>query len=79
MRPKPIIVAIEKAGSVKALAGLIGVTPQCISQWKRVPVEHVRIIENITGMPRHEIREDVYEVPPAAKGRAVSARPGKAA
>ena len=61
MRPKPISLAIEKAGSVKALALLCGVAPQSISQWARVPIDHVKTIERLTGLPKHEIRGDVYE------------------
>ncbi len=64
MRPEPIRLAIEKAGSVKALAVIIGVRPQGISQWKRVPQEHVRAIEALTGLPKHVIRPDVYDLPP---------------
>jgi DNA-binding transcriptional regulator YdaS (Cro superfamily) len=63
MRPGPIKLAIEKAGSVKALASRIGITPQSVSQWRRVPVEHVRAIEAITGLPKHEIRADVFDAP----------------
>jgi len=63
MEPNPIKVAIEKAGSVKALAELVGVKPQAISQWRRVPVEHVRAIAGLTGLPKHQIRPDVFDAP----------------
>ena len=63
MRPEPITKAIEEAGSVKALAEIVGVTPQGVSQWKRVPQKHVRAIEALTGIPRHIIRDDVYDAP----------------
>lgn len=66
MRPKPITLAIQKAGSVKALAVLCGVAPQAISQWKHVPIDHVRTVETLTGLPRHEIRGDVYDAPGAS-------------
>lgn len=69
MRPEPITKAIEKAGSVKALAELVGVTPQGVSQWKRVPQKHVKAIEALTGLPLHVIRKDVYDAP---VGQAVS-------
>ena len=60
--------ALEKA---KKLAGgnsglstaIGGVTPQAISQWVRVPVGRVLDVERITGIPRHELRPDIYPAP----------------
>ncbi|HEY8685938.1 MAG TPA: Cro/CI family transcriptional regulator [Chloroflexota bacterium] len=63
MRPDPISKAIEKAGSVKALAEALGIKPQGISQWKHIPIEHARTIETLTGIPRHELRPDVWDAP----------------
>lgn len=60
MRPNPVAKAIEKAGSVKALAERCGIAPQAISQWKRVPIEHARLVAGLTGLPLHEIRPDVW-------------------
>ena len=37
--------AIEAAGNGKALAGRIGVTPQALSQWSRVPPRRVLDVE----------------------------------
>jgi DNA-binding transcriptional regulator YdaS (Cro superfamily) len=59
--------AIERAGSVKALAQLCGVAPQAISQWKHIPIDHIRTIEDLIKLPRHEIRPDVYDAPKAAE------------
>lgn len=47
-------------GLAKAIGGL---TPQAISQWKRVPVDRVLDVERITGIPRHELRPDIYPAP----------------
>lgn len=56
--------AIEKAGSQQALAELIGVRQSHVSNWlnrnKRVPAERVLTIEKATGVPRHELRPDIY-------------------
>jgi DNA-binding transcriptional regulator YdaS (Cro superfamily) len=60
MTSDPIAKAIEKAGSVKALAEQLGIKPQGISQWKRVPIEHARTISALTDTPLHEIRPDVW-------------------
>lgn len=66
MQPDPIKTAIEKAGSVKALAESLGIKPQAISQWKHVPVEHARVIEALTGIPKHNFRPDVWDAPEEA-------------
>lgn len=57
--------AIRRAGSVKALAEVAGVRPQAISQWRHIPVERVVRISEALGMPRHELRPDIYEAPKA--------------
>jgi len=66
MRPTPIARAIERAGSVKALADAAGVKPQAISQWRRIPSDRVVRISEATGMSRHELRPDLYEQPGAS-------------
>lgn len=55
--------AIEAAGNRTALAKAIGVTPQNIMQWERVPAERVIAVEAATGLPREYLRPDVFAVP----------------
>lgn len=53
--------AKEIAGGPAALAKAIGgVTPQAVSQWKKVPAERVLDVERITGVSRHGLRPDVF-------------------
>jgi DNA-binding transcriptional regulator YdaS (Cro superfamily) len=59
-RMTPLDRAAAIAGSWKALAGFIGVTPQAISQWKRVPSSRVIAVERATGVCRHDLRPDLY-------------------
>ena len=63
MRLDPIRKAIEKTGSVKALAEALGIKPQGIPQWKHVPIQHARTIEILTGIPLHQLRPDVWRAP----------------
>jgi len=36
---------------------------QSIYSWKRIPAERVLDIERATGVPRHELRPDIYPAP----------------
>lgn len=59
--------AVEAVGGVTRMAEAIGVTRSAVSQWPRVPVERVLDVERISGIPRHELRPDIY---PAPEGQA---------
>ena len=53
------------AGGPSGLARILGIAPQAISQWKRVPAERVLKIEQHTGVSRHDLRPDLYPREPA--------------
>ncbi len=55
--------AIRIAGGNQRLAEAIGCSPQAISLWDKVPHLRVLAIERATGVPRSELRPDLY--PPA--------------
>lgn len=52
--------AKKVAGSNKALAYAIGVTPQALSQWQEVPPLRVIAVERVTGISRSLLRPDIY-------------------
>ncbi len=54
--------AIDLAGGVRALARRLGITPQAISQWKRVPAARVLAVERATSgtVARTMLRPDLY-------------------
>lgn len=57
--------AIDNAKSQQALAELLGIKSPSITEWKRsgrVPATRVLDIERLTGVPRHELRPDIYPV-----------------
>jgi DNA-binding transcriptional regulator YdaS (Cro superfamily) len=56
--------AISKVGTALRLAQLLGLSPQAVSQWRRVPVSRVLDVERLSDVPRHELRPDIYPAPP---------------
>lgn len=37
------------------------ISPQAISQWGEVPAERLLDVERVTGVPRQQLRPDLYE------------------
>ena len=53
-------------GSAQRLAEALRVTPQAVSQWRRVPLLRCAEVERLTGIPRHELRPDFFQAPTGA-------------
>lgn len=60
MRDRGMERALSVVGGVSSLARLIGVSQPAISGWKRIPSERVLAVEQLTGIPRTELRPDLY-------------------
>lgn len=45
------------------LARKLGITHGAVYQWDKVPAERVLDVERLTGIPRHELRPDIYPAP----------------
>ena len=58
--------AITRAGGTSALARALGISQAAISQWRQVPYSRVLTVEQITGVPRYELRPDIYGQKPEA-------------
>lgn len=43
------------------------ITRSAISQWTKIPVDRVPEVEQVTGIPRHELRPDRADLFPAPK------------
>jgi DNA-binding transcriptional regulator YdaS (Cro superfamily) len=65
--------AVRAAGGVTRLSEALGVTRSAVSQWPRVPAERVLKVEELTKVPRHELRPDIY--PPPEKEKAAKPVP----
>jgi TorA maturation chaperone TorD len=62
MRDSGIDKAICAAGGVGALARKLGIAQPSVSNWSRVPAERVIAVEAVTGVPRTELRPDLYDL-----------------
>ena len=52
--------AARKVGSIAALARELNVTRQTLYNWQRVPADYVVQIEKTSGVPREELRPDLF-------------------
>ncbi|RXT54131.1 molecular chaperone [Bradyrhizobium betae] len=52
--------AIDAAGGVALLARKIGISQPSISNWSKIPAQRVVAVEAATGVPRAELRPDLY-------------------
>ena len=50
----------EKVGGVVALSKALGLSRGAVSQWQVVPLNRVKDVERITGIPREELRPDFF-------------------
>lgn len=59
-----LLAAVDKAGSLAALARICGVSTTAVWKWvqssKRMPAEYVLRAEAATGVSRHWLRPDIY-------------------
>lgn len=62
MRDEGLDRAIGAAGGVAELARKIGISQPSVSNWSRVPAQRVIAVESATGVPRRELRPDLYEL-----------------
>ncbi len=64
--------AADLMGGWDVLATRLGLTRQALQQWREIPPRRVKAIERITGIPRHELRPDLWDRP---DDEAASSRP----
>jgi DNA-binding transcriptional regulator YdaS (Cro superfamily) len=54
--------AIKNVGGLAGLAAPLGISEQAISQWDEVPPLRVLAVERVSGVPKEELRPDLYPV-----------------
>ncbi len=53
--------AVKKAGGKPQLASKIGISPQALGRWKRVPFKRAKQIAIVTGVPVKRLAADLFE------------------
>lgn len=59
----PTLEAIDAAGGPSALSRAVGVSSQAVCKWRkdrRIPAERVLAVERASGVPRTQLRPDIY-------------------
>lgn len=52
---------LKATTNVSKLASDLGVSRMAVYQWKEVPANRLVEIEQLTGIPRQDLRPDLYE------------------
>lgn len=63
MRDEGVDRAINAAGGVSQLARKIGISQPSVSNWSTVPAQRVTAVEAATGVPRAQLRPDLFREP----------------
>lgn len=59
----PLDAIRTRPGRLAKIAYGLGITRGAVAKWKRIPAERVLDVERITGIPRYELRPDLYPSP----------------
>lgn len=54
--------AVKAAGGPTKFAAALGINRQAIWQWKKCPINRIVEVEKISGIPREELRPDLYRL-----------------
>lgn len=60
----PAIAAIRDGHLGTEISRRCGISRQAIYQWDQVPWNRVHVVAEVTGLPPHVIRPDIYPPPP---------------
>jgi len=68
-RPDPIKRIKAIRGMSVKIAKALKLKPPAVSRWRRIPAEYVMKVEKISGIPRYELRPDLYPIHREAKSK----------
>lgn len=53
---------VQLAGGTRAVAAACGVSRSAVSQWVRVPRQHIKTVRELSGLPLSVLRPDLFTV-----------------
>jgi DNA-binding transcriptional regulator YdaS (Cro superfamily) len=59
-RDPALLDALMALGSQSELARRLGISRAAVCHWRRVPLRHLRRVEELTSIPRARLRPDLY-------------------
>lgn len=59
MRDQVLENALQIRGMVKKIAERCDISTAAVSQWRRVPKRRLAEVSEVTGIPAHELRQDL--------------------
>ncbi len=62
MKDAALIRALAPRGNASRIARAARISTGAVAQWTQCPAEHAKIVEALTGVPRHELRPDLWEM-----------------
>jgi DNA-binding transcriptional regulator YdaS (Cro superfamily) len=66
---KIVAMVVAQAGGLHALGRMLGIRYQSVQSWKRIPADRVLAIELATGIPREQLRPDLYVPAPESRAK----------
>jgi len=57
---KIVEMATARVGGESALARALGIKVQSVQKWKKIPADRVVAVEQATGIPREQLRPELY-------------------
>lgn len=75
MKDRSLARALESRGNSARVAQALGITTAAVAQWTKCPAEHAKVVEAITGVPRHELRPDLWGDSVVEPGQPTATKP----
>jgi DNA-binding transcriptional regulator YdaS (Cro superfamily) len=67
--------AVKAAGGIRSLARKLGLSHVSVLRWTTIPVRRLLDIESVTGVPREELRPDIFRTPNAGRRKSKGTGP----
>lgn len=63
VRPPEMQLVIDNVKSLAWLARELGLRRQSVAKWQRIPEDYLLQVEALTGIPREDLRPDLFTSP----------------